>query len=66
MEIRVNGESDTVEDGLSVQAYLERRSLDPYRVAVELNTAIVKRDAFSTTELHEGDCVEIVHFVGGG
>jgi thiamine biosynthesis protein ThiS len=66
MEIRVNGTPDTVTAGLSVQAYLERRGLDPKRVAVEVNASIVKRDAFSITELHDGDRVEIVHFVGGG
>ena len=36
------------------------------RVAVELNRDIVPRDRWSTTELHEGDQLEIVHFVGGG
>jgi len=36
------------------------------RVAVELNLDIVPRDRWSATTLHEGDRLELVHFVGGG
>ena len=36
------------------------------RVAVELNREIVPRDLWAVTSLHDGDRLEIVHFVGGG
>jgi thiamine biosynthesis protein ThiS len=36
------------------------------RVAVELNRDIVPRDQWDTTNLSDGDRLEIVHFVGGG
>ncbi len=36
------------------------------RVAVELNGEIVPRTRWSETALHDGDRLEIVHFVGGG
>lgn len=36
------------------------------RVAVELNREIVPRTRWSETALHDGDRLEIVHFVGGG
>jgi len=36
------------------------------RVAVELNREIVPRARWSETALHDGDRLEIVHFVGGG
>ena len=36
------------------------------RVAVELNREIVPRARWGETALHEGDRLEIVHFVGGG
>jgi thiamine biosynthesis protein ThiS len=36
------------------------------RVAVELNREIVPRTLWAETQLHEGDSLEIVHFVGGG
>jgi thiamine biosynthesis protein ThiS len=40
--------------------------IDPRRVAVEHNLIVLKRTAFDTTQLREGDQVEIVNFVGGG
>ncbi len=36
------------------------------RVAVEHNGNIVPRGEWATTDLTEGDRLEIVHFVGGG
>ncbi len=36
------------------------------RVAVELNRDIVPRANWADTPLHDGDKLEIVHFVGGG
>jgi thiamine biosynthesis protein ThiS len=51
---------------LSVQELLERLQIDPRRVAVEHNLVILKRHAFVTTLVGDGDRVEIVNFVGGG
>jgi sulfur carrier protein len=36
------------------------------RVAIELNREIVSREQWPQTRLHDGDRLEIVHFVGGG
>jgi sulfur carrier protein len=66
MELHVNGRPGAVEPGTSVLEYLRANSLDPLRVAVEINMHIVKRDRFGATLLNEGDRVEIVQFVGGG
>ena len=38
----------------------------PRRVAVERNLAIVRRAAYDTTDLADGDQIGIVNFVGGG
>ena len=40
--------------------------MKPDRVAIELNREIVPREQWSQTPLHDGDRLEIVHFVGGG
>lgn len=66
MTVTVNGREEQVEPGTTVLEYLTGLSLDPQRVAVELNLEIVKRDRFGDTPLHDGDRVEIVQFVGGG
>jgi thiazole synthase len=40
--------------------------LDPAKVAVERNLAIVPRSTLAAVMLNDGDALEIVHFVGGG
>lgn len=64
--IQVNGQSTALEPGTSVETLLQSRGLDPARVAVERNGAIVRRADFAQTLLTDGDKIEIVHFVGGG
>lgn len=64
--IIVNGEELEIDSGSSVAKLVKERSLDRSRVAVELNGEIVPRGTFDDTLLHDGDKVEIVHFVGGG
>ena len=64
--IQVNGQSTALEPGTSLETLLQSRGLDPARVAVERNGAIVRRADFAQTLLADGDKIEIVHFVGGG
>ena len=64
--IIVNGEELEIDSGSSVAKLVEERGLDRSCVAVELNGEIVPRGTFDDTLLHDGDKVEIVHFVGGG
>ena len=64
--IQVNGQSTALGPGTSVETLLQSRGLDPARVAVERNGAIVRRADFAQTLLADGDKIEIVHFVGGG
>jgi thiazole synthase len=41
-------------------------ALDPRKVAVERNLAIVPRSTYAEVDLADGDRLEIVHFIGGG
>ena len=66
MELTVNGESRTVEDGATILALLEELELEADATVVERNGGIVERAAFGDTLLAEGDTLEIVRFVGGG
>ncbi len=64
--ITVCGRCETVQEGETIYNYLMLKGIDPVRVVVEVNREIVPRNQYATWELHEGDQVEIVHFVGGG
>jgi len=66
MTIQLNGESRDVPDGLNLAALVEQLGMKPDRVAVELNLEIVPRANWESTQLKNGDKLEIVHFVGGG
>lgn len=66
MTILVNGDPHEIAGPITVAALLAQLGVDGRRVAVEHNLLVVKRDAYGTTEVHEGDQVEIVNFVGGG
>lgn len=66
MRIQVNGESQEVPDGSSLEDLVEKLSLPPVRIAIELNLNVARRADWATTILADGDRVEIVHFVGGG
>lgn len=66
MVITLNGERMELDQPLSVIALLAKLEIDPRRVAVEHNLAILKRHRFPDVVVGEGDRVEIVNFVGGG
>ncbi len=66
MNLEVNGEARDVPEGSTVTDLLRQLDLTPERVAVEVSLEILDREAFSRRELHEGDRVEILSFIGGG
>jgi thiamine biosynthesis protein ThiS len=66
MKLVLNGESAEAPDAVTVAAFLDRLGLPQNGVAVERNREIVPRSLYASTQLGEGDRVEIVQFVGGG
>jgi thiamine biosynthesis protein ThiS len=71
MNLRINGETRTfdppsVAGPLTVAVLLERLGIDVRHVGVERNRELVPKREFESTELSEGDALEIVTFVGGG
>jgi sulfur carrier protein len=66
MQLVINGDDRTVQRADTVEQLLAELGLDARAVVVELNRVIIRRPALASTPLAEGDCVEIVHFVGGG
>lgn len=62
----VNDEPRALADGATVADLVTALGLGPRRIAVEVNRTIVRRADYATTPLHDGDAVEVIHFVGGG
>jgi thiamine biosynthesis protein ThiS len=66
MTVIVNGEPKECANGISLVQFVESLGLKGDRIAVELNLEIANRKRWAEIELHEGDRLELVHFVGGG
>ena len=66
LKLTINGEGRQFDGPLSVATLLQEMNLEPLRVAVERNRALVRRRDFDTTTLADGDSLEIVTLVGGG
>ena len=66
MTITLNGDKRELAAPLTVAQLLSQLEIDGRRVAVELNLAVVKKAAYGSSVIKEGDEVEIVNFVGGG
>jgi thiamine biosynthesis protein ThiS len=66
IEVVVNGDPRRVPQGLSLDDLLVWLAIDPARVAVERNRAIVHKTDWPVTRIEPGDQLEIVWFVGGG
>ena len=63
--VKINSEEKNVA-GMTVAQYLVTTNYDLKRIAVERNGDIVPKAQYDNTVLQDGDCVEVVSFVGGG
>jgi thiamine biosynthesis protein ThiS len=66
MTVTVNGEARDLAPGMTLGGLLASLGLHPRLVVVEHNREILDAAVLDTTEIAEGDNVELVHFVGGG
>lgn len=66
MRVRVNGEERHLPEGSTLAEALAALELPADRVAVERNREVVRRDAYGSVRLTDGDVLEIVQIVGGG
>jgi len=66
MQIRVNGEPQSLPERATVYELLAALGHTGKRVAVERNGEIVPRSRHASVELASGDQIEIVIAVGGG
>ncbi len=65
MKLVINGE-EKQSAAKNVAELVVELAMKGDRVAVELNREIVPRAQWEASPLHDGDKLEIVHFVGGG
>jgi sulfur carrier protein len=65
-KVTLNGEVRNFPPQTTLLDVVRALNLEPERVAIELNRAIVKRELWPGTSVEGGAEIEIVQFVGGG
>jgi len=66
IEVRLNGESHSVQPGTTIATLIEGLAIESSAVAVERNRKIVPRSLHPSTAIEAGDELEVVTIVGGG
>lgn len=66
IKIQLNGDVQAWRGDATVADLLRELDIKTERVAVELNLEILDRATFGQRVLKDGDCVEIMSFIGGG
>lgn len=66
MDIMVNGEQVSCEEGMTLESMIAQRGHDKRQIAIEWNEKIIPKEEYETSVIKEGDVIEIVTFMGGG
>ena len=66
MNIVINGEQRTLDNGTNLQQLISILSLENKRLAIEVNQELVPRSEHTSYALKQDDKVEIVQAIGGG
>ena len=69
MKVKLNGETRELTDGATVADLVERSGLEPERrrgIAVAIDAEVIPRSEWKSTELAEGQAVELVTAIQGG
>ena len=66
MRVLVNGAPREIARETTLDALLRDLAVDPRRVAVAVNAAVVPRPEYPGRVLAEGDAIEVIEPVGGG
>lgn len=63
--VKINSKFVDIQN-ISLQEFIVNAGYNINRIAVEINGNIIPKNKYETTQIIDGDEVEIVHFVGGG
>ena len=66
IRVTANGRTYEVPSGITVAGFVRERGLDPRMVVVERNGEPLTPSAFLSTQLGDGDRLEVVRVVAGG
>lgn len=67
MQLTINGTQKEFENPMTIEQMLKRLNLSTEDgLAVALNYSVISRSSFKTTQIQDGDELEIIHATSGG
>ena len=66
IKIKVNGKKVIFNKNGSIKILIKKLKIPLNKVAIELNKKILNKKKMNKIKLSNNDCIEIVHFIGGG
>lgn len=66
MTVFLNGESVQLQETKTLEELIEKKGYSKDRIAVEINGQVIPFSLCKERCLCQGDCIEVVAFVGGG
>lgn len=64
--ITLNGNTVSDYEGITLEELIRRQNFVKSRIAIEINGRIISKREYETTQVQDGDVIEVVSFVGGG
>lgn len=64
--ITLNGNIVSDQEGITLEELIRRQNFVKSRIAIEINGRIIRKREYETTQVRDGDVIEVVSFVGGG
>ena len=64
--ITLNGNTVSDSEGITLEELIRRQNFIKSRIAIEINGRIISKKEYETTQVQDGDVIEVVSFVGGG
>lgn len=64
--ITLNGNTVSDHEGITLEELIRRQNFVKSRIAIEINGRIISKREYETTQVQDGDVIEVVSFVGGG
>ena len=66
MNVKINGQNQTLNAEMSLSEFIAQKGLNPEGIVVEHNFKIIEKKDLADIAIKENDTIEIVSFVGGG
>lgn len=67
MQITLNNKSESIDQNqITISELLKLKNFTFKMLVIKVNNKLIKKDAYSTFKINEGDDVNVLHLISGG